>query len=86
MLSLLIMSLLCPCLTAKSDGARAPIVPSPVDQAAVPAYQNEHYHNTGPAGISDANKRNTKGELSKDHNTASHNGVLTFPVLQVIEN
>ena len=81
MLSVLIMSPLCPCPTAKSDGARAPIVPDPVYQAAMPAYQNEHYHNTGPAGILGTKKRrrNTKGELSKVHNAAAHNGVLTFP-------
>lgn len=57
MLSLLIMSPLCPCSAAKSDGSRAAIVPGPVYQAAVPTYQNEHYHNTGPAGISDTHKK-----------------------------
>lgn len=51
-LSLLIMSPLCPCPTAKSDGAGAPIVPGSVYQAELQAYQNEHYHNTGAIGIS----------------------------------
>lgn len=81
MLSLLIMSPLCPCPAAKSDGARAPIVPGSAYQATVQAYRNEHYHNTGPAGISDAEKGNAKGELNKHDNTAPHNGVLTFPKL-----
>lgn len=68
------------CPFAKSDGATTPIVPGPVYQAAVPAYNNEHYHDTGATGNRDANKGNTKGELSKDHNAAAQNGVLTFPV------
>lgn len=64
------------CPFAKSDGATAPIVPGPVYQAAVPAYDNEHYHDTGATGNRDANKGNTKGELSKDHNAAAQNGVF----------
>lgn len=57
MLSPLIMSPLCPGPTAGSDGAGASIVPRPVYQAAESAYQNEHYHDTEPAGISDAKKK-----------------------------